>query len=107
MPLLPYLFDEPVEHVVDWSFENLCRAIGGEQAIQLPTPPKELPAEHTTPLSSVLKLQDQKQRHETETGHVHGQTPSWEAYKEEKQRQREERKKEGGWFGFGSKKKED
>jgi hypothetical protein len=65
-------------------------------------------AENTTPLSSLRKLQGQKERHEAETGHGHGQTPSWEAYKEEKQQQREQRKKEGGgWFGFGSKKKED
>ncbi|QKX54843.1 uncharacterized protein TRUGW13939_01932 [Talaromyces rugulosus] len=108
VPLLPYLFDEPVEHVVDWSFHNLCRAIGGEQAIQSPPRPKDLPAENATPLSSLRKLQGQKERHEAETGHVHGQTPSWEAYKEEKQQRREQRKNEGAsWFGFGSKKKED
>lgn len=109
VPLLPYLFDEPVEHAVDWSFKSLCRAVGGEQAVQQPPSPKESPAEKKTPLSSLLKWREQKGRHEAETGHVHDEAPSWEEYKEEKQRQREQRRKDGGggWFGFGSKKKED
>jgi fission process protein 1 len=33
VPALPYLFDEPVEHVVEWTFYNAFKAIGGEKAV--------------------------------------------------------------------------
>jgi mitochondrial fission process protein 1 len=101
--MLPYLFDEPVEHVVDWSFATLCRYIGGEQAVQSPPPPRELPADKTTPLSKILALQEQKKHHEDNKGG----SPSWEEYQEIQKPQKEERKLTGGWFGFGKKDKEE
>jgi len=33
VPALPYLFDEPVEEVVEWTFYQAFRAIGGEKAV--------------------------------------------------------------------------
>ena len=33
VPALPYMFDEPVEHVVEWTFYQAFRAIGGEKAV--------------------------------------------------------------------------
>jgi mitochondrial fission process protein 1 len=43
VPALPYLFDEPVEHIVDWTFHQAFRAIGGPGAVrEKPTSPTEL-----------------------------------------------------------------
>lgn len=33
VPALPYMFDEPVEHIVEWVFYNGFKAIGGEGAV--------------------------------------------------------------------------
>jgi fission process protein 1 len=109
VPLLPYFFDEPVEHVVESSFRALCRTIGGEKAVTPSQPPSKAPADKATPLSSLLKLQSQKKRLEEGSD---GKAPSWDEYKEEKQREREQRKQEHegstrGWFGFGKKGKEE
>ncbi|EED18253.1 conserved hypothetical protein [Talaromyces stipitatus ATCC 10500] len=103
VPMLPYLFDEPVEHAVEWSFEKLCRAIEGEQAVTPSPASRDLPADQALPLSQVLALQEQKKRHEGDI------EPSWEEYKADRQRERTERKSSGGvsgWFGFGKEKDE-
>lgn len=34
VPALPYMFDEPVEHVVEWAFYNAFKAIGGPGAVE-------------------------------------------------------------------------
>jgi len=34
VPALPYMFDEPVEHVVDWAFENGYRTLAGKSAVK-------------------------------------------------------------------------
>lgn len=98
VPMLPYLFDEPVEHVVEWSFATLCRAIEGPQAVTPSPPSRELPTDQTTPLSKVLALQEQKKRREGGSS-----DPSWDEYKAD-------RKSNGGvsgWFGFGKKEKDE
>lgn len=103
--MLPYLFDEPVEHAVEWSFATLCRAIEGPQAVTPPPPSRELPADQTTPLSKVLALQDQKKRSESGSS-----DPSWEDHKADRQRERIERKPNSGlssWLGFGKKDKDE
>lgn len=33
VPFLPYIFDEPVEHAVEWTFHQAFKAIGGEEAV--------------------------------------------------------------------------
>ena len=33
VPALPFLFDEPVEEAVEWTFYNAFKAIGGEEAV--------------------------------------------------------------------------
>ncbi|KAK2739570.1 hypothetical protein FQN57_006532 [Myotisia sp. PD_48] len=61
VPFLPYAFDKPVEHAVEWSFRQLFLAIGGPDAVSQP--------------SAVLRnIEETKQRR-----------------KEEKDRRREER----------------
>lgn len=97
--MLPYLFDEPVEHVVDWSFATLCRVVEGEQAVTPAPPSRELPATQTTPLSKVLALQEQKKRHEG--GDV--------AATSSKEHRTDSRSSTGvsGWFGFGKKEKDE
>lgn len=114
VPLLPYAFDDPVEHAVEWSFRTLCRGIGGEEAVTPALPRSETPADKETPLSSLLKLQSQKKRLEEEASEGKRDPPlSWEEYKEEKRRAREQRKREreasgiAGWFGFGKKEKDE
>jgi fission process protein 1 len=105
VPMLPYLFDEPVEHVVEWSFATLCRAIEGPKAVTPSPPSRELPADQTTPLSKVLALQEQKKRHEGGSS-----DPSWDEYKADRQRERADQKSNGGvsgWFGFGKKEKDE
>lgn len=77
--------------------------------MQSPPPARELPADKTTPLSKILALQDQKKRHDDKKGDGNV-SPSWEEYKEDLKRQKEERKLNGsgsGWFGFGKKEKEE
>lgn len=102
--MLPYLFDEPVEHAVEWSFATLCRAIEGPQAAMPSPSPRELPADQTTPLSEVLALREQKKRREGG-----GSDPSWEDYKADRERGRVERKSNGvsSWLGFGKKEKDE
>ncbi|KKA22120.1 hypothetical protein T310_3860 [Rasamsonia emersonii CBS 393.64] len=113
VPLLPYAFDEPVEQAVEWSFHTLCRGIGGEEAVTPALPPSETPANKEMPLSSLLKLQSQKKRLEEPSEEKRDTPLTWEEYKEEKRRAREQRKKEreasgiGGWFGFGKKEKDE
>ena len=33
VPALPYMFDEPVEQVVEWTFYHAFKAVGGENAV--------------------------------------------------------------------------
>lgn len=34
VPALPYMFDEPVEHAVEYVFYNVFKAIGGPGAVE-------------------------------------------------------------------------
>lgn len=82
----------------------MCRAIGGEQAVQPSPPPKDLPADQTTSLGNIVALQDQKKLLAEQKG------PSWQDHKEDRNREKEERKLNrgnSGWFGFGGKEKEE
>jgi fission process protein 1 len=33
VPALPFMFDEPVEHVVEWVFHKAFATVGGEAAV--------------------------------------------------------------------------
>lgn len=81
--MLPYLFDEPAEHVIEKSFETLCRYVGGEEAVQ---------SAHKEAAETPSKILDQK-RHEA--------APSWE------ERDSKRQQVTSGWFGFGRKDKEE
>jgi fission process protein 1 len=34
VPFLPFVFDEPVEHVTEWLFYNAFKTFGGEKAVE-------------------------------------------------------------------------
>ncbi|KAE8403521.1 mitochondrial 18 KDa protein-domain-containing protein [Aspergillus pseudonomiae] len=72
VPFLPYIFDEPVDEAVEWSFRTAIRAYAGEDAVR-PLPPAQTDADASTTALT---------------------THSWEEYKAERRQAREERKKE-------------
>ncbi|RMJ28692.1 hypothetical protein PHISP_00441 [Aspergillus sp. HF37] len=96
IPTLPYVFDEPVEMAVEWGFRSGLRALIGEDAVR--------PLRLEAPVSA--------------DSHSSGSNTSdqnvavtWEEYKAEKQRARDERMRQreekgikGPWalLGFGS-----
>jgi len=123
VPFLPYVFDEPIEEAVEWSFRTALRALAGEDAVKPSLPLSHSASDHVSPLSSLRKLQDQKEhldKPSEERNLSEGAGISWVEYKDEKLRAREERKKErkeheqefndegkGGWFtGWGFRKTE-
>ncbi|KAE8373763.1 mitochondrial 18 KDa protein-domain-containing protein [Aspergillus bertholletiae] len=71
VPFLPYIFDEPVDEAVEWSFRSAIRAYAGEDAV------RPLPADTDANASTAALA-----------------APSWEEYKEERRRAKEARKKE-------------
>ncbi|KKK24783.1 hypothetical protein AOCH_007370, partial [Aspergillus ochraceoroseus] len=97
VPFLPYLFDEPVEKAVEWAFETGLRAYAGEDAVRhLPHAPPPAHAPSIIPAPGPdAKI-------------------SWDEYKDELRRAKEERKRDReergqsgirsmvGGFSFGS-----
>ncbi|KAF7593523.1 hypothetical protein BBP40_011251 [Aspergillus hancockii] len=122
VPFLPYIFDEAVDEAVEWSFRTAVRAIAGEDAV------RALPHAHPTEqdvasLRQIQHVQSEKNANVamgTDAKTAALASHSWEEYKEERRRAKEQRKKEleqrgqkGPWamLGFGdsseSKKKTD
>lgn len=118
VPFLPYIFDEPIEEAIEWSFRSVLRTFAGEDAVKPSLPLSHSASDHAAPLSSLLKLQDQKEhldKSHKERQLGEGADISWQEYKGEKLRAREQRKKErkgreeevdsegkGGWLtGWG------
>ncbi|KAF5856868.1 hypothetical protein ETB97_006621 [Aspergillus alliaceus] len=97
VPFLPYIFDEPVDEAVEWSFRTAVRAFAGEDAV------RPLPNGHTT----AEDVPGEKKGDVTMSADsIH----SWEEYREDRRRAKEQRKKEleqrgqkGPWalLGFG------
>ncbi|PKX93316.1 mitochondrial fission process 1 family protein [Aspergillus novofumigatus IBT 16806] len=91
VPFLPYIFDEPVDEAVEWSFRTALRAYAGEDATQAEkNSSTALGADGSVAASANL---------------------SWEEYKAERQKAKEERRREReakgrtgplAWLGFGS-----
>ncbi|GFF27886.1 uncharacterized protein R740 [Aspergillus udagawae] len=119
VPFLPYIFDEPVDEAVEWSFRTALRAYAGEDAVRpLPTPASASathPADADAPsLSHYLQTQAVKNSSTTlgADGAVAASANlSWEEYKAERQKAKEERRREReakgrtgplSWLGFGS-----
>ncbi|CEL02365.1 hypothetical protein ASPCAL03536 [Aspergillus calidoustus] len=119
VPFLPYIFDHPVDEAVDWLFRTGIRAYAGEDAVQ-PLPrhsevsgTAEAHDGDATSLSHLkVKVQD------AVTGGSNGRVAdsSWEEYKAELQRAKEQRKLEReargetgilAMLGFGSSKPKD
>ncbi|RHZ69282.1 hypothetical protein CDV55_107587 [Aspergillus turcosus] len=119
VPFLPYIFDEPVGEAVEWSFRTALRAYAGEDAVRpLPVPasishPAAADADAPS-LSHYLKTQAEKNS-STTLGHdasfAASANLSWEEYKAERQKAKEERRRERealgktgplAWLGFGS-----
>ena len=113
VPLLPYVFDEPLDHAVDWSFRKTLRTYFGEDAARA-LPDSE---HHDTP--SLSQFLD-KQNPDAVPVSSAAQPMTWDEYREERRRAKEERMKEreetgsqGLWgmvmgvVGGGEKKKDD
>ncbi|KAL3441256.1 mitochondrial 18 KDa protein-domain-containing protein [Aspergillus insuetus] len=113
VPFLPYIFDHPVDEAVDWLFRTGIRAYAGEDAVQpLPRHSEargtvEGYDENATSLTHLrVKVQD------AVTGGSNGAADAtWEEYKAELQRAKEQRKLEReargetgilAMLGFGS-----
>ncbi|KAA8650097.1 hypothetical protein EYZ11_001299 [Aspergillus tanneri] len=89
VPFLPYIFDEPVDKAVEWAFRTGVRAYAGEDAVR-PLPPSALiPVEDSTSLSHVLKVQGEENEFNAATSGV-----SWEEYREQRLRAKEQRKRD-------------
>ncbi|KAE8387603.1 mitochondrial 18 KDa protein-domain-containing protein [Aspergillus alliaceus] len=97
VPFLPYIFDEPVDEAVEWSFRTAVRAFAGEDAV------RPLPNGHTT-------AEDVPREKKGDVTMSADSIHSWEEYREDRRRAKEQRKKEleqrgqkGPWalLGFG------
>ncbi|PIG79399.1 hypothetical protein AARAC_007635 [Aspergillus arachidicola] len=75
VPFLPYIFDEPVDEAVEWSFRTAIRAYAGEDAVRSLPPAKTTDPDANASTAALA-------------------SHSWEEYREERRRAKEERKKE-------------
>ncbi|KAL3460507.1 mitochondrial 18 KDa protein-domain-containing protein [Aspergillus heterothallicus] len=96
VPFLPYIFDHPVDEAVDWIFRTGIRAYAGEDGVQPLPRHSEVtgsPAGNEGDATSLSHLQNKAQQ--VVTGGSNGATNvSWEEYKAELQRAKEQRKLE-------------
>ena len=44
VPFLPYIFDKPVEHAVEWTFHKGFELLGGKESVQGSKPAIGVPA---------------------------------------------------------------
>ncbi|KAE8151827.1 mitochondrial 18 KDa protein-domain-containing protein [Aspergillus avenaceus] len=111
VPFLPYIFDEPVEEAVEWSFRKAVRAFAGEDAVR-PLPHIQTPDRDLTSLSHFFLAQEEKDNNVALGADASTlANTSWEEYKEERRQAKEHRKRhleqnghKGPWamLGFGS-----
>ncbi|KAG2416613.1 hypothetical protein HFD88_007828 [Aspergillus terreus] len=90
VPFLPYIFDEPVEEAVEWVFRTGLRAYAGEDAVRPLPQPAHAADEDATSLSHLLHVQ-REQGHPADATATSA-TLSWEEYKEERRRAKEQRR---------------
>ena len=92
VPLLPYIFDEPLDHAVDWSFRKTLLTYFGEDAVR----PLPEAAHHDAASSSSPTLSHflEKQNPDAVPISSAAQDMSWDEYREERRRAKEERMKE-------------
>jgi fission process protein 1 len=113
VPFLPYIFDHPVDEAVDWLFRTGIRAYAGEDAVQ-PLPrhseARGTVEGHDEDATSLTHLRVKVQDAVT-GGSTGAADASWEEYKAELQRAKEQRKLEReargetgilAMLGFGS-----
>lgn len=93
VPALPYLFDKPVEEAVEWAFRTLARAYGGADAVpQLHAAPHKHQATSTTTAAAADGV---KKQLDSEAEKLKASAAvSWEEFKQEKIREKEERRRE-------------
>ncbi|KAK2760232.1 hypothetical protein FQN54_002299 [Arachnomyces sp. PD_36] len=89
VPLLPYIFDKPVESAVEYTFQTALQSFAGEAAVT-PTTSNAAVSNSLRALRQ-LKQQQKMKRAEVESGEA---GVSWEEYKAEKNAEREERRRE-------------
>ncbi|KAL1880480.1 hypothetical protein Plec18167_003884 [Paecilomyces lecythidis] len=101
VPFLPYLFDKPIEEAVEWGFETAIRSFAGESEVVPLQSPAHSQSGDVATLGSVMKLQAEKSRREagSDASQNGDAAVSWEEYKENKLRQREQRKRQRGEQG--------
>ncbi|EAW13387.1 mitochondrial fission process 1 family protein [Aspergillus clavatus NRRL 1] len=107
VPFLPYIFDEPVDEAVNWSFKTAIRAYAGDDAVR-PLPITS--HAHTSPEeAAVLDAYLKTQGADVGAGAAAEKNVSWDEYKAERRRAKEERQREreaGGeagplaWLGW-------
>ncbi|KAF4285690.1 hypothetical protein KXW98_003277 [Aspergillus fumigatus] len=121
VPFLPYIFDEPVGEAVEWSFRTALRAYAGEDAVRpFPAPATASaahPAETGADAPSVSRyLKTQAEKNSSVALGADGSVAasanlSWEEYKAERQKAKEERRRQReakgwtgplAWLGLGS-----
>ncbi|PKY05623.1 hypothetical protein P168DRAFT_303380 [Aspergillus campestris IBT 28561] len=92
VPFLPYIFDEPVEHAVQWSFREAIRAYAGDDAVRALPPAPHTPDKDSTTLVRLLHVEQEKNNHGNGgSAASDSASVSWEEYKAEKKRAKEHR----------------
>ncbi|GAD94384.1 conserved hypothetical protein [Paecilomyces variotii No. 5] len=96
VPFLPYLFDKPIEEAVEWGFETAIRSFAGESEVVPLQSPAHSQSRDVATLGSVMKLQGEKSLRGAgpESPQNSDAAVSWEEYKENKHREREQRKRQ-------------
>ncbi|KAH8430273.1 mitochondrial fission process 1 family protein [Aspergillus melleus] len=97
VPFLPYIFDEPVDEAVEWSFRTALRAYAGEDAVRpLPTT-AHIPADDATSLSHFLKVREEQNANVAMGADARSAAAtnlSWDEYKEQRLQAKEQRKRD-------------
>ena len=104
VPFLPYIFDEPVDHAVQWAFREGIRAYAGDDAVRALPPAPHTPDKDSTTLVRLLHVEQEKNNHgDGGAAPDANVSVSWEEYKAEKKRAKEHRmsmrQREGGGEG--------
>ncbi|KAB8069956.1 mitochondrial 18 KDa protein-domain-containing protein [Aspergillus leporis] len=96
VPFLPYIFDEPVDEAVEWSFRTAVRAFAGEDAVRaLPHgPPTEEDIASLRHFQHIQGERDANLAMGSDANMSALASHSWEEFKEERRRAKEQRKKE-------------
>ncbi|KAI9044256.1 mitochondrial fission process 1 family protein [Aspergillus affinis] len=97
VPFLPYIFDEPVDEAVEWTFRTALRAYAGEDAVRPLPATAHIPADDATSLSHFLKVREEQNSNVSMGSDARSAAEtniSWDKYKEQRLQAKEQRKRE-------------